>query len=121
MNKMSEETPGDLAGRRIGGYVIASLLGAGGMGEVYRAHDTTWAYWPSERGIYYVARPSETRPPYTYRVMMWEPSIGKSRLLSEFTAEALGPSLQASRDGNSLLLAGVASLNIDLMLIENFR
>ena len=34
--------PGDasLIGRRIGGYQIQTLIGAGGMGEVYRAQDT---------------------------------------------------------------------------------
>jgi serine/threonine-protein kinase len=31
---------GALVGRQYGSYRIASLLGAGGMGEVYRAHDT---------------------------------------------------------------------------------
>src|SRR6267143_1791601 len=29
-----------LAGTRLGPYEIVSLLGAGGMGDVYRAHDT---------------------------------------------------------------------------------
>jgi Tol biopolymer transport system component len=31
---------GHLAGRRLGSYQVTSLLGHGGMGEVYRAHDT---------------------------------------------------------------------------------
>jgi Tol biopolymer transport system component len=30
----------DLTGRRLGAYHLQALLGAGGMGEVYRAHDT---------------------------------------------------------------------------------
>ena len=30
-----------LTGRRMGAYQIQSMLGAGGMGEVYRARDTT--------------------------------------------------------------------------------
>jgi len=28
-------------GRRLGSYEIVALIGAGAMGEVYRAHDTT--------------------------------------------------------------------------------
>jgi TolB-like protein len=39
--QLSEQRGPSLIGRRLGGYQIVSLLGAGGMGEVYRATDLT--------------------------------------------------------------------------------
>jgi serine/threonine protein kinase/Tol biopolymer transport system component len=38
-----EHADGRLVGRRLGSYEVRSLLGVGGMGEVYRAHDHTLA------------------------------------------------------------------------------
>jgi serine/threonine protein kinase len=38
---MLDEANGILVGQRLGVYAIRSLLGVGGMGEVYRAHDDT--------------------------------------------------------------------------------
>ena len=35
-----EDQGQSLVGRQIGSYQVLSLLGAGGMGEVYQAHDT---------------------------------------------------------------------------------
>ncbi len=37
---VSELAPADMTGASLGGYQIQMLLGAGGMGEVYRARDT---------------------------------------------------------------------------------
>ncbi len=38
--RISPVVPGDMTDRALGGYQLQALLGAGGMGEVYRAHDS---------------------------------------------------------------------------------
>jgi serine/threonine protein kinase/tetratricopeptide (TPR) repeat protein len=40
---LSEVARGSLVGRQLGAYTVLAPLGAGGMGEVYRAHDTRLA------------------------------------------------------------------------------
>jgi Tol biopolymer transport system component len=37
---MAKDSPQSLKGQQLGSYKIVSLVGAGGMGEVYQAHDT---------------------------------------------------------------------------------
>ena len=37
---ISAVIPGDMTGRALGGYKLQTILGVGGMGEVYRAHDS---------------------------------------------------------------------------------
>ena len=39
-SQLADNAGADLSGRRLGAYQVLSLLGKGGMGEVYRAHDT---------------------------------------------------------------------------------
>jgi serine/threonine protein kinase len=38
---LGPEVGADLTGRQFGSYIVHERIGAGGMGEVYRAHDTT--------------------------------------------------------------------------------
>ena len=39
--EVEDVAPGSMAGRSIGTYQLQALIGAGGMGEVYRARDTS--------------------------------------------------------------------------------
>src|SRR5713226_65832 len=40
VKEMARDRTRSLLGQRLGSYQVACLLGKGGMGEVYRAHDT---------------------------------------------------------------------------------
>jgi len=56
---LADEQSGSLVGRQIGAHAILSLLGAGGMGEVYRARDTRLG---RDVAIKVVSRPLQSNP-----------------------------------------------------------
>ena len=71
---MAEEPDRALVGRQIGAYRITSLLGAGGMGEVYRAEDTRLA-----RAVAMKVLPKELAQPHHLRIGSFPPLVGASQ------------------------------------------
>lgn len=69
-------------GVRLGAYEVLSLIGAGGMGEVYRARDSKLnrdvaiAVAPDGRFLMNVAVEGATQPPITI-VLNWDAGLKK--------------------------------------------
>lgn len=82
-----------------------------------------WNFWPVDDGVYYVAVPTETQPPYTYEVRFHDDATDTSRVVHSIQLESIGPKMSVSPDGMTVLISGVraGAVGMDLMLIENFR
>lgn len=72
---------GSLAGRTIGHYQVSALLGAGGMGEVYRAEDTRLG-----RQVALKLLPPSLRDDPERRSRLWREAQAAARLHSPSTA-----------------------------------
>ena len=104
-----------------GGRVLLAMPVAGGPERTLGVTTTFWNYVPGKHGLFYVPLRQGQKAPYTYEVRLLDVATGKSRTWQTVSLAAMLPGLSVSPDGKTVLVSGAATINNDLMRIENFR
>ncbi len=80
-----------------------------------------WNYAAANGGLFYVKRPSQIRPPFSYEVWFFDERTGRHSLRTTVTGHLMSPGLGISPDGQTVTMGLARRIGFDLFRIDNIE